>query len=143
MKKLLMIAVLVSFSQVAQADWLIKFKDKTANVWPSYYQKGSDYCTTKSFGEYCVRRSDVASIKEVPEGTEATEYGMSTLGSSEAEQRRQEASTITSQTAAEMAEKKRLRDVEIDQRAEQRKRDVEARGERAVLDEERRGNSVK
>ncbi|HUL00270.1 MAG TPA: hypothetical protein VLX29_05370 [Nitrospirota bacterium] len=47
MKKLIAVAVLVLFAQVAQADWLLKFKDDSANVWQNIYEKGSNYCTMK------------------------------------------------------------------------------------------------
>lgn len=68
------------FAETASADVMLKFNDGTANVWESYYENGTQYCTKKSFGEYCVLKKDVISIKEVPAGTQATEYSMSTVG---------------------------------------------------------------
>ncbi len=82
MKKIIVLC-LVLFSSSANADSLFRFKDGSAHVWESYYAKGGQYCTMKSYGEYCVNRSDVVSIKDVPAGTSASEYSVSSLGDSE------------------------------------------------------------
>jgi hypothetical protein len=62
MKKIITVFFLVLVTQSAEADFLIKFKDQKAHVWQSYYAKGSEYCTQKSYGEYCVEKSDVVSV---------------------------------------------------------------------------------
>ncbi len=91
MKRLFAIAVLVLLAMPAMADVMLSFKDGTRNVWTAYYAKGKEYCTKKEFGEYCVQKSDVVSIKEVPAGTEASVYGITSGGDSELlEQRREE-----------------------------------------------------
>jgi hypothetical protein len=85
MKKILLTFILLSptiFSQQAHADVLITFKDHTSHVWTSHYQKGNEYCTMKEFGEYCVDKTDVASIKEVSSDTKGSEYGASAVGAS-------------------------------------------------------------
>jgi hypothetical protein len=87
MKKMILFC-LVLVSSSAQADILFKFKDQSAHVWTGYYAKGNEYCTLKSFGEYCTSRQDVVSITTVPPGTEASEYGISTLGGSDIESTR-------------------------------------------------------
>ena len=89
MKKIALLC-LVLFPSFASADSLFKFKDGSAHVWGSYYNKGNQYCTMKSFGEYCVDRSDVLSIATVPPGTAASEYGVSSLGDSGVEQQRED-----------------------------------------------------
>jgi len=70
------------FSQQANADVLITFKDHTSHVWTSHYKKGNEYCTMKQFGEYCVDKTDVASITEVSSDTKGSEYGASVVGAS-------------------------------------------------------------
>ena len=87
MKKLIVLC-LVLVSSSSPADTLFRFKDGSANVWASYYAKGGQYCTMKSYGEYCVDRADVVTIATVPPGTPASEYSVSSLGDSELEQRR-------------------------------------------------------
>lgn len=78
MKKIIFMLILSGlFSQVAHADILVRLKDGTASVWKSYYQKASSYCTIKEIGEICWEKTDVASIKEVPAGTRASEYDLS------------------------------------------------------------------
>jgi len=72
--------MLIVIVQTAHADVMLQFKDKTAHVWDSYYEKAGQYCTMKSFGEFCVQKKDVVSIKNVPPGTEASEYGVSSMG---------------------------------------------------------------
>lgn len=91
-KFVVFITVLMICAQTAHADYMLQFKDKTANVWAVYYAKGKEYCTKKEFGEYCVQKSDVVSIKEVSAGTEASEYGITTSGGDPEmlEQRREE-----------------------------------------------------
>ncbi len=74
MKKLIVVAVLVFFAQVAHADYLLKFRDGSAHVWGKYYAKGKEYCTMMDIGEYCVEKKDVAFIKQVPDGTPSSEY---------------------------------------------------------------------
>ncbi|MEK6742225.1 MAG: hypothetical protein AABZ15_01355 [Nitrospirota bacterium] len=107
MKVIMLAAFLIFSCHTAHADWLLRFKDKTANVWPSYFEKDSQYCTMKTFGEYCVRKSDLVSIKEVPAGTEASDYSVSSLGGKEAEIRKREASEITEKTISELDERQR------------------------------------
>jgi hypothetical protein len=107
MKSITLAAFLVFSCQTAHADWLLKFKDNTSNVWPSYFEKGAQYCTMKPFGEYCVRKADLTSIREVPAGTEASDYSVSSLGGKEAENRKKEAGEITKKTISELDERQR------------------------------------
>ena len=87
MKRMILLC-LVLLTSSAQADSLFTFKDGSAHVWASYYVKRNEYCTIKPFGEYCVGKNDVVSIKTVLPGTQASEYGISTLGDSDLEQQR-------------------------------------------------------
>ena len=93
MKKIvfaLMLLYPAMLSQQAHADVLITFKDHTSHVWASYYNKGNECCTMKEFGEYCVDKTDIASIKEVASGAKGSEYGASAVGASGRPEQRDE-----------------------------------------------------
>ncbi len=80
MNYLIIITLLVLLiPPAASADWLLTFKDGTRNVWDHYTKQGAQYCTEKPMlGQYCVNIADVKSLKEVPAGTQASEYSVST-----------------------------------------------------------------
>ena len=88
--RMILPAVVMFAVSPAQADVLLKFKDGTANVWEGYSEKGNQYCTQKSIGEYCVLKKDVLSVQEVPPGTQASEYGVSSLGDKNVSKKREE-----------------------------------------------------
>lgn len=77
MKKLIVIALITLFSQTAVAETLLRFKDGSANVWSNIYIKGDSYCTRKAYGntEICAAKKDVVLKKEVPTGSDPSDYG--------------------------------------------------------------------
>jgi hypothetical protein len=83
MKKIIVLCFML-LAQTTQGEVLVRFKDQTSHVWSSYYLKGAEYCTMKTFGEYCVEKADVVSIKEVPPETEGSEYSVSSVGEASA-----------------------------------------------------------
>ena len=81
MKKLMLIVFFIMLSQTSHADILLRFTDGSVNVWSSMREQGKEYCTYKSMvGEYCVLKSDVKFIQNVPNGSSAEEY-MTAAGS--------------------------------------------------------------
>ncbi len=51
----------------AHAEYELKLKDGSSLVWPRYVEKEKQYCTEMSYGEFCVFKSDVASIRKTDE----------------------------------------------------------------------------
>lgn len=142
MRTILAITGLLFLAPAAQADYMLKLTDGTAVVWDSYYVKGTRYCTRKAIGEVCWAKADVRSIKKVPAGTEATEYGLSEAAvDSEVEERKKANSEVLTKTVEEMEQKKKERDAEIDRQIKQRNEDIQLYGEREVLKKERKNSS--
>lgn len=138
MKHFIAIAFVLLCSQAASADTMLRFKDGTAWVWDNIYTKGADYCTEKEYGELCAPKNTVASIKEVPAGTEASEYGMSVVEVDESvESRKQANSEATSAIVGDMERQKKQRDAEYDRQQKKRESQVRMYGEKAVAKKER------
>lgn len=69
MKTLLTVIAAFLFAQTTSADTLLKLKDGTAYVWSGVEVRGSQYCKADSLIDFCVKKSEVASKKEVESGT--------------------------------------------------------------------------
>jgi len=57
-------AVLVlAFAHDAAAEIELRFRDGSTLVWPSIVEKGGQLCTQMDYGEVCVQKSEVASVR--------------------------------------------------------------------------------
>lgn len=143
MKSLIVIVFILLCSQVASADTMLRFKDGTAFVWEPFYVKGSNYCTEKEYGEICVPKNTVKSLKEVPAGTEASEYGMSVVEVDESvAARKQENSAGRSAYVSDEERLKKQHDAEDARAAAKREKQVRMYGEKAVSKKERDAYSL-
>jgi hypothetical protein len=145
MKTLFVVLVFMAMEIPAQADHLITLTDGTRVVWSSYYEKGDRFCTQKSMGEVCWAKSDVRAIKEVPDGTDASEYGVSSLGDENAAARRSEADRYNTNAVNDMAAHRERRDAEIARRisAEQERQNEERARKKKAEEASKRDESWK
>lgn len=67
----------------AYATYKIILKDGATLTWSNYFEEKDKYCTHKSFGKFCISKSDVVSIKEENDSEGTTV--IPTKGKSEAE----------------------------------------------------------
>jgi len=143
MNKIILVLAFLLLGRTASADYLLQLTDGTAMVWQSYYAKDTRYCMQKDIGEVCWAKTDVKNIKEVPAGTEASEYGLSSgISDENAEARKQSNSAAVSSVINEMEQHRAKRDAEMARKAAARASQVRKYGEDRVSSEERGGNSA-
>src|SRR5574341_280633 len=68
-KKLIIIFLLMSMAGICRADYELRLDDGVTLIWREYSVEGSQYCTHKEFGKFCILKSDVLALKEISDGT--------------------------------------------------------------------------
>ncbi len=67
MKKQIILVLLLSTAGICRADYELRLNDGVTLTWGQYFAEGSQYCTQKESGKFCVQKSDVVSLKEIKE----------------------------------------------------------------------------
>lgn len=111
----------------------------SGNVWDNIYTKGNQYCTKKSLGEICADKRDVVLKKEVPAGSDSSDYGD---GSTAGLQSQSDNMWSAGYDEKAVNDKKSKEAAEDRQKAKVRARSVNAIGEDKVSQRERAGNSI-
>ncbi len=85
MKKLIIIFLLMSTASICRADYELRLNDGVTLTWPAYSIEGSQYCTQKEFGKFCIQKSDVVALKEIKDETGTAPEAHRVKGSSPVE----------------------------------------------------------
>lgn len=88
MSMLPVLALLLLGAHQVAAEPELTFRDGRTIVWPSCVEKGAQYCTHLEFGEVCVQKSDVVSIRDSGRAAESL-YRAPSVTLSEKAQREQ------------------------------------------------------
>ncbi len=65
MKSLIIIILLMSLANICRADYEIRLTDGVTLTWREYFIEGSQYCTRKDIGKFCVQKSDVIALEKI------------------------------------------------------------------------------
>jgi len=68
--KYALVVIMLLVSSFAGAAELLTFRDGTTMVFQDRYDKGTDYCTNRATGEFCVEKKDVKKIAKTEQGSE-------------------------------------------------------------------------
>jgi N-acyl-D-amino-acid deacylase len=70
MKKLTIIFLLaVSTASVCHGEYEVRLNDGVTLTWRKYFIEGSQYCTQKEFGKFCILKSDVVGLRKIKDET--------------------------------------------------------------------------
>lgn len=64
-KKLIILFLLIPAANICHADYEVRLNDGVTLTWREYFIEGSQYCTEKEFGKFCIQKSGVVALKEI------------------------------------------------------------------------------
>lgn len=65
----------IIFAAAADANFLLTRRDGITFSWPNYTDDGSNYCMSRSSGEFCISKDQIASIREVAGSASSEDSG--------------------------------------------------------------------
>lgn len=69
---IILLFLLLSMTSTCHADYEIRLNDGVTLIWHQYTIEGSEYCTHKESGKFCIQKGDVVAVREIKDEAGST-----------------------------------------------------------------------